>query len=123
MQYEILIFNTIFIENLSFNNGGALAMTSHLLNISKCQFIRNAASYGGSLYFFGSPLALESEPKNISVDSTIFYMNLAVRYGGVIYTPISMENFAMNFTNVYCFKNAAMVGGAISLSHYSGYFL
>ena len=114
-EYEVIIINCLFVENLGNICGGALLISTQIANISKCQFVRNEAGFGGGVYFDVQPLKDLNECRSVSITNTIFYSNSAYSFGGSLYNFRDMKGFTFTYSEVYFFKNIALIAGSISL--------
>ncbi|MDL2270875.1 hypothetical protein LJC03_03595 [Methanobrevibacter sp. OttesenSCG-928-I08] len=114
--------NSVFENNTSLNNGGAIFSQSggnglSTIIISNSTFYKNNAkgtgtSGGGAIYSYG----FNGGNSNITVDASIFYFNNASSNGGAIYSYCTGSNGAsnVNINNSEFFNNSAKDGGAIS---------
>ena len=115
MQYEVLIKNCIFLENFANIDGGALYLSAQTIKITQCQFIRNTAMGGGALLLTSPNISNFNVKKKIILEKNIFYSNIANYDGGDIYVYSQINEYFINYSNIYCFKNLAYVGGSINL--------
>ena len=85
--------------------------------MEKSQFIRNLAFYGGACLFDREPLhdSLHISEKSLELSSSIFYSNLATSWGDGIYTTFDMIGYNIILTNVYFFKQIALLAAGLCL--------
>ncbi|HSH05142.1 MAG TPA: choice-of-anchor Q domain-containing protein [Anaerolineae bacterium] len=104
---EIIITNTLFKNNYSEANGGAI-FNSHLLEVTDSDFQYNYTAHQGGAIF--------SQIKYLTVTNSIFYSNTAGYYGGAIYQN-SGRNLSLN--NSAIINNHSRSGGGLYLEETS----
>lgn len=102
------IRNTLFLENKSSQDGGAITLVSdNNMHINNCKFIKNVATNGGAIHLSGNAVAHITQGSNIfietegvTIENTIFERNVASKRGAAVLsssTEIAMVLRACTF--------------------------
>ncbi|EGR29910.1 hypothetical protein IMG5_146280, partial [Ichthyophthirius multifiliis] len=104
-----LIYNSKFINNESFLNGGSIYILnqspkSYKMQIQQCQISKNKAQAGGGLYI-GTDAENFNQNQLFIIEDTIISENIAQKGGGILY-----YNTIINMINTQFAKNKSIIG-------------
>ncbi|KAL6599709.1 hypothetical protein U3516DRAFT_643530 [Neocallimastix sp. 'constans'] len=112
---DLSISNSVFLNNTSKSNGGAICMKNLNdlnLSIESSRYISNAAVNGGALYL-DKTLINNNFQSNIKLTNVTFQSNIAYDYGGALYSDYD-KLYVAEIQDVNFNKNIANIaGGAI----------
>ncbi|OUM65923.1 hypothetical protein PIROE2DRAFT_6994 [Piromyces sp. E2] len=117
---KMTIYNSTFINNYNKSSGGAICfdnLSSVNFNISSSLFKKNKAVNGGALYFKNKRDNNVNEKSNdnmeLVIENNIFMENIAVNFGGAIYSEFNKFYLATSRNNIIIENKAGVMGGGI----------